>query len=111
MFCTWKQRIKPSKTMAHSPRYYTRGTVEVWDFIRDQDLNYHLGCAIKYICRAGYKEDKVKDLEKAIHYLQNELQHAHAEAELDGPSRGIPRSLQFGTHWEEWTTDPKMFDR
>jgi hypothetical protein len=58
-----------------SPSHYTRGNVEVWDFIRDQDLNYHLGNAIKYICRAGYKDSKVDDLKKAIHYLENELEH------------------------------------
>lgn len=58
-----------------SPSHYTRGSIEVWDFIRDQGLNYHLGNAIKYICRAGYKDSKVEDLNKAIHYLTNELQH------------------------------------
>ena len=63
--------------MAEPPTYYRRGTIEVWDFIRDQRLNYHLGNAIKYICRAGYKDDKyIQDLTKAIHYLQNELLHA-----------------------------------
>ena len=63
--------------MADSPAHYTRGAIEVWDFIRDQKLNYHLGNAIKYICRAGYKstESKEADLKKAIHYLQNELYH------------------------------------
>jgi len=58
------------------PRHYKRGKIEVWDFIRDQGLNYHLGNAIKYICRAGFKDSKVDDLEKAIHYLQNELEHS-----------------------------------
>ena len=62
-----------TKTDPVGPDYYKRGTTDVWDFIRQQDLNFHLGNAIKYICRAGYKEDKIKDLEKAIHYLQNEL--------------------------------------
>ena len=65
--------------MAHfSPDYYTRGSIECWDAIRDWQLNYHLGCAVKYICRAGYKssESKEKDLKKAIHYLENELKHA-----------------------------------
>ena len=58
------------------PRYYKRGSWDVWDFIRDQGLNFHLGNAIKYVCRAGYKtESKIQDLEKAIHYLQNELTH------------------------------------
>ena len=55
--------------------YYRRGGIEVWSFIRDQGLNFHLGNAIKYICRAGYKDSKIKDLEKAIHYLQNELHY------------------------------------
>ena len=59
-----------------SPTYYNRGATPVWDFIRDQGLNFHLGNAIKYVCRAGYKtESKIQDLEKAIHYLQNELTH------------------------------------
>ena len=55
------------------PNYYKRGSTDVWDFIRDQGLNFHLGNAIKYICRAGYKDSKIQDLEKAIHYLENEL--------------------------------------
>jgi hypothetical protein len=59
-----------------SPSYYKRGTAPVWDFIRDQGLSFHLGNAIKYICRAGYKGSKEEDLEKAIVYLQNELTHA-----------------------------------
>ena len=61
-----------------SPSHYTRGQIEVWDFIRDQQLNYHLGNAIKYICRAGYKSTstKIEDLKKAIHYLENELKHS-----------------------------------
>jgi hypothetical protein len=62
--------------MAKSPTYYCRGNVEVWDFIRDQRLNYHLGNAVKYICRAGHKDSYIQDLTKAIHYLQNELLHA-----------------------------------
>ena len=56
-----------------SPSYYKRGSAPIWDFIRDQGLNFHLGNAIKYICRAGYKGSTEEDLEKAIVYLQNEL--------------------------------------
>ena len=80
--------------MAHySPTYYTRGSIEVWTFIRDQNLNYHLGCAIKYICRAGYKGNKADDLKKAIHYLENELQHTLPVIESCQSSRGVPNSL------------------
>ena len=82
--------------MTDSPAHYTRGNIEVWDFIRDQDLNYHLGNAIKYICRAGYKssESKEKDLKKAIHYLENELHHTtlHIE-ESERSSNRIPISV------------------
>jgi hypothetical protein len=58
-----------------SPSHYTRGSIEVWDFIRDQNLSYHLGNVIKYTCRAGHKASNMKasDLKKAIHYLENEL--------------------------------------
>ena len=76
----------------HGPEYYRRGATDVWDFIRDQGLNFHLGNAIKYICRAGYKDSKIQDLEKAIHYLQNELEH---EKDLYfRASQGIPYKVQ-----------------
>ena len=76
-----------------SPSHYTRGNIEVWDFIRDQQLNYHLGNAIKYICRAGYKDSKQQDLEKAIHYLENELDHTLQDDEPVRPSHTIPFSV------------------
>ena len=71
--------------------YYRRGSIEVWSFIRDQGLNFHLGNAIKYICRAGYKDSKIKDLEKAIHYLQNELHYE--ENLLIGSGEGISHKI------------------
>ena len=89
--------------MAQGPSYYKRGTSDVWDFIRDQGLNFHLGNAIKYICRAGYKDSKIQDLEKAIHYLQNELHH-----EKDvyfRASQGIPYEVQS----EELTESRETF--
>ena len=44
--CTTKLFKHPIKKMAEvviSPDYYCRGKTEVWDFIREQGLNYHLG--------------------------------------------------------------------
>ena len=79
--------------MAESPTYYQRGSTDVWHFIRDQQLNFHLGNVVKYICRAGYKTDsKVQDLEKALHYLQNELDH-EKDVYLRA-SQGIPHKVQ-----------------
>ncbi len=76
------------------PDYYRRGSIQVWDFIRDQGLNFHLGNSIKYICRAGFKESRVADLRKAIHYLQNELEHElqHDESSTV-PSSGVSQAL------------------
>jgi len=60
------------------PAHYTRGKIEVLDFIEDQQLGYHLGQVIKYVCRAGYKsQDTYKqDLEKAAFYLKREIDRA-----------------------------------
>ena len=78
--------------MAEGPTYYQRGSINVWDFIRDQQLNFHLGNAIKYICRGGYKDSKIDDLAKAIHYLSNELEH---ETDLlIRAGEGIPIQIQ-----------------
>jgi len=99
--------------MAHSnltgPSYYKRGSIQVWDFIRDQGLNFHLGNAIKYICRAGFKDDRIADLRKAIHYLQNELEN---EIISNGPSSGVSERLSYckltDGNCEDYTAD---FDR
>ena len=78
--------------MAKGPSYYQRGSSDVWDFVREQGLNFHLGNAIKYIARAGHKtQSKIEDLEKAIHYLENELHH---EKDLYlRASQGIPHEI------------------
>lgn len=59
----------------HHPAHYTQGSVEVWDFIHEQGLDYFLGNAMKYICRAGKKspDTKVEDILKAISYLEKEV--------------------------------------
>ena len=64
------------------PQYYQRGPVAVWTFIRQQQLGYFLGNVIKYVCRAGHKGDAIEDLEKAIHYLENEIE-SRREAQPD----------------------------
>jgi len=90
-------------TNDHGPKYYRRGTIQVWDFIRDQELNFHLGNVIKYVCRAGHKEDQINDLTKAIHYLTNELEHVtnnytrNTPDILEQSSEGIQDDI---LHWE-----------
>ena len=81
-------------TNNHGPKYYRRGSIQVWDFIRDQELNFHLGNVIKYVCRAGHKEDQLNDLKKAIHYLTNELEHVTNNHTRNTPD--IPKSTGKG---------------
>jgi len=85
--------------------------MEPWSFIRDQGLNYHLGCAVKYIVRAGYKDSKAEDLQKAIHYLENELQHTQrtlSGTEPDGNGRTVQSSVFVGV---DITPYAEEFDR
>ena len=94
-----------------SPAHYTKGSIEVWDFIRDQQLNYHLGNAIKYICRADHKGTRTEDLQKAIHYLENELHNTTLQIEeSELSSNRIPFRLR-GPEWEEQPDYATGFDR
>lgn len=61
--------LPKKEDVINHPSHYTRGKIEVIDFIEDQQLPYHLGNVIKYIARAGHKGDKLEDLKKARWYL------------------------------------------
>ncbi len=56
-----------------SPSHYQRGKIQVWDFISDQNLDYFSGNVIKYVCRAGHKDDELEDLNKAKAYIQKKI--------------------------------------
>jgi len=56
------------------PSHYTDGKIEVIDYIEDKAFNYHLGNAIKYISRAGKKDDAVTDLKKAVWYINRYIE-------------------------------------
>lgn len=57
-----------------SPAHYIAGRhIEPIQVIEDWDLNHHLACALKYIARAGRKHDEVKDLKKAVWYLERRI--------------------------------------
>lgn len=56
------------------PQYYNKGSIEAIDVIEDWNLNFSLGCVVKYICRAEYKDSTLQDLEKALWYLTREVE-------------------------------------
>ena len=55
------------------PKHYNITKFEVIDIIEEFELGFHLGNAIKYILRAKHKGKYKEDLEKAIWYLNREL--------------------------------------
>ena len=99
--------------MAKPPQWYNNDW-GVGNFIRDNELSFHLGNAVKYIARAGKKPIEgqslqyayIKDLTKAIDYLQNELDNV---APIEHSNR-VPQRFQ-DTQLFEWPNPPEEFDR
>ena len=54
------------------PSHYTDGGIETIDFIEAKKLPYHLGNAVKYISRAGKKDQNktIEDLQKSVWYIE-----------------------------------------
>ena len=82
--CLIDRKDKEQKTdNVNHPQHYTwikdLCGIEVIDITRH--MNFCLGCAIKYIIRAGHKKDasltdtekQIEDLKKAIWYLKDEI--------------------------------------
>ncbi len=70
------------------PSHYTEGRkYEPKDVIRDWKLNFNLGSAVKYISRAGRKDDIVQDLKKAQQFIQFEIDAIESERMLDDIER------------------------
>ena len=61
--------------------YNNQKEYDLIDVALDYNLNFFRFNVLKYICRAGKKENEIQDLEKAIDYLQRELQHLRQEQE------------------------------
>ena len=55
------------------PSHYTRHPSGVECITITEHMNFCLGNAIKYIWRAGQKEDALQDLAKARWYLDREI--------------------------------------
>jgi hypothetical protein len=64
---------RPSTEMVNHPNHYQGNKFEVIDIIEDYKLGFSLGNAIKYILRADKKGARKQDLQKAIWYIQREI--------------------------------------
>lgn len=62
------------------PSHYLGKKYEAIDIIEDYGLGFSLGNAVKYILRAGKKDNAIEDLEKAAWYISREIFRLKASA-------------------------------
>lgn len=75
-----KKEMSNNFDVIHKPSHYTEGRkYEPKDVIRDWDLNFNLGNTVKYVARAGRKDDILQDLKKARQYLDFEIEYLEKE--------------------------------
>ena len=67
------------KEMVDHPKHYNMGKYEAIDVIEDWGLGFNLGYTVKYISRAGHKDNILQDLKKALWYLDREIQKLEKE--------------------------------
>lgn len=84
-FIEWLYSEVPEDTSeddpVNHPSHYTDGKIEVIDYIEDKGLDFCLGNAVKYISRAGRKDQskEVEDLQKAIWYINRKIEQIGKE--------------------------------
>jgi hypothetical protein len=58
-----------------TPLHYNNGKgYDLIDVGIDYQLNFFRFNVLKYICRAGKKQNELQDLEKALDYIQREIE-------------------------------------
>lgn len=67
--------------MVHHPAHYCYSEYEPKDVIRAWGLNFNLGSAVKYIARAGRKDDVLQELNKAKQFIEFEIEAIEKERE------------------------------
>jgi hypothetical protein len=66
--------------MSKTPLHYTSGQdYDLIDVGIDYQLNFFRFNVLKYICRAGKKQNELQDLEKALDYIQREIDYVRKQ--------------------------------
>lgn len=60
--------------------HYARLSPQPIEVINAWGLDFNLGNVVKYVARAGHKDDIVKDLKKARAYIDFEIRRLNGEA-------------------------------
>ena len=68
---------KPNKSSVKHPSHYggKNNPYEAIKVIEAWEVGFNLGNTLKYISRAGKKDNLIQDLEKALFYLDREIQN------------------------------------
>lgn len=75
-----RTRAEGTRDVISAPSHYCEGRkYEPRKVIRDWGLNFNLGSVVKYIARAGRKDDIIQDLKKARQFLDFEIEELEAE--------------------------------
>lgn len=74
-------QIQQFEQLITNPPHYTYSSIEPINVIEAWELRFHLGCVVKYICRAGRKGNRIDDLKKARWYLNREIERLSAARE------------------------------
>ena len=53
--------------------YKTNSGIDVIDFCKMYDMNFNRGNIVKYLARAGKKDNELQDMRKALDYIEREI--------------------------------------
>lgn len=63
------------------PAHYQGNGMQAIDVIESFGLGFNLGCAVKYLLRAGRKGDAKEDLRKALWYIERQIHKPENDTE------------------------------
>lgn len=81
------------KWVNHPTHYQSKNGMEVIDVIDNFELNFNLGNAVKYILRCGKKDNDIQELNKAIWYINHEIELRTKNANINTNSSYSERKL------------------
>jgi CO dehydrogenase/acetyl-CoA synthase alpha subunit len=69
--------------MGNIPEHYNNGLKhDLIDVIGSYKLNFNRGNVLKYVVRAGRKQNEIEDLEKALDYLEREIEYTRNQSQI-----------------------------
>jgi hypothetical protein len=71
---------KSASNIVNHPEHYTSHPSGVECIQVTEHMNFCIGNAIKYLWRAGLKNDRIEDLQKAQWYINREIERLNEES-------------------------------